>query len=490
MKRNFFIAVAVLILVGGLVGGYLATRPTMLGVSPEPGGENSEPGVTITATPLVPPKTARTVHVFVALCDNDSQGIVPVPAALGNGDDPKNNLYWGAMYGVKTFLKKSPSWSLVSEDEGSGDDVLRRVIFKHTGGDVYLVADAYRGSCIKNAVTDFLSAAGGGNAAGHKVGEQVLGLSGSADLIVYVGHNGLMDFAVDRQRRAARGGERQAMVLACKSRDYFRERLTALGCRSVLFTTGFMAPEAYTFDAAVRAWIAEESGRTIRKRAAEAYDKYQKCGLAGARRLFCGEEVPPRVDRQTGRVDVVEETPPVQPLAGAARKQVGVTTIYDPKYVKLKYPGGDMPIERGVCTDVVIRALRDALHMDLQKLVHEDMKKAFSTYPALWGLRGPDPNIDHRRVPNLRHFFKRKGYSLEIRTNKEDYLPGDIVTCTLPGNLAHIMIVSDRKTENGVPLVIHNIGQGAREEARLFEFPLTGHFRIRGNTELKEEKTR
>ena len=174
-----------------------------------------------------------------------------------------------------------------------------------------------------------------------------------------------------------------------------------------------------------------------------------------------------------------EAVPACPPIVSAARGQVGKTTIYDPAYVRLDYPGGDVPIERGVCTDVVVRALRDALDMDLQKLVHEDMQAAFSAYPTIWGLKKPDPNIDHRRVPNLRRYLQRKGCSIAVTKEKRDYAPGDLVTCTVPPNAPHIMIVSDRTTREGIPLVIHNIGGGAKEENRLFAFPLTGHYRIR-----------
>ena len=140
------------------------------------------------------------------------------------------------------------------------------------------------------------------------------------------------------------------------------------------------------------------------------------------------------------------------PIVTAARNQIGKTITYDPSYVALAYPGGDVPIDRGVCTDVVIRALRDSLDTDLQKLVHEDMSSAFSKYPTIWGLKKPDRNIDHRRVPNLECYFKRKGYSLPISEEKEDYHPGDLVTCTVPPNRPHIMIVSDRKSSEGIPL--------------------------------------
>lgn len=161
-------------------------------------------------------------------------------------------------------------------------------------------------------------------------------------------------------------------------------------------------------------------------------------------------------------------------IAAAARKQIGVTVRYDPAYTSLEYPGGDVPRERGVCTDVVVRALRDGLGKDLQKLVHEDMKGSFSEYPANWNLKRPDKNIDHRRVPNLIAFFKRKHTNLPLDA---DFLPGDIVTCTVPPHLPHVMVVSDKKNAEGKPLVIHNIGGGTHEEDRLKDFPITGHFR-------------
>jgi len=166
-------------------------------------------------------------------------------------------------------------------------------------------------------------------------------------------------------------------------------------------------------------------------------------------------------------------------LIEAARRQVGVTTFYDPAYVRLAYPGGDVAPERGVCTDVIIRAMRQALALDLQKLVHDDMRRNFSLYPKKWGLKKPDRNIDHRRVPNLQKYFSRHARQLKVASDTAAFEPGDIVTCILPGNLPHIMIVSDKKSPGGIPLVIHNIGQGAREEDCLQMFPLTGHYQLR-----------
>jgi len=163
----------------------------------------------------------------------------------------------------------------------------------------------------------------------------------------------------------------------------------------------------------------------------------------------------------------------------AARAQVGVTTLYDPAYVRLAYPGGDVPEERGVCTDVVIRALRKAKNFDLQKAVHEDMKANFSAYPKTWGLKAPDKNIDHRRVPNLEKFFERKGWKVSPQAKTPaDYLPGDFVTVRLPGGAPHIMIASSKKDGMGHPLAIHNIGAGAREEGGLLDLRIVGHYRF------------
>lgn len=176
---------------------------------------------------------------------------------------------------------------------------------------------------------------------------------------------------------------------------------------------------------------------------------------------------------------VAEESPGAKVLS-AARKQIGVTVVYDPAYVALTYPGGDVPRERGVCTDVLIRALRDGLAVDLQKLVHEDMRAHFASYPKIWGLTRTDRNIDHRRVPNLRTFLKRRGCELPLPGKSPDpaaFQPGDIVTCTVPPNLPHVMIVSDRKGPTGLPLMVHNIGAGTKEEDVLGTYPITGHYR-------------
>ena len=168
-----------------------------------------------------------------------------------------------------------------------------------------------------------------------------------------------------------------------------------------------------------------------------------------------------------------------QDIASAANKRTEHFVVYTGRYVSIPYPMGDVPKNTGVCTDVVIRT-SGVEGIDLQQLVHEDIKANFDAYPSkrIWGLTRPDTNIDHRRVPNLQAFFERNGTSLPITTNPEDYLPGDIVSWMLPGNLPHIGVVSDVKhASSGVPLVVHNIGFGPKRNDALFAYTITGHYR-------------
>ena len=164
-------------------------------------------------------------------------------------------------------------------------------------------------------------------------------------------------------------------------------------------------------------------------------------------------------------------------LAGASA-QIGITTSYDPAYTTLSYPGGDVPIAKGVCTDVIIRAFRQT-GFDLQKEVHEDMKKSFAAYPRLWNLRSPDASIDHRRVPNLMTFFKRLGKAVPVTREAGDFRPADIVAWRLPDGRPHIGIVSAERSEQQPERckIIHNIGAGAQCEDRLFDFEIIGHYR-------------
>lgn len=177
-----------------------------------------------------------------------------------------------------------------------------------------------------------------------------------------------------------------------------------------------------------------------------------------------------------------QETTVIGPrIVAAARQQIGVTKEYDPAYVALSYPGGDVPLRTGVCSDVVVRALRQ-VGLDLQKEVHEDMRRNFSAYPQRRGLRGPDKNIDHRRVPNLMRYFERQQIEMSEKLKlPETYRPGDIVAWDLGRGVLHIGIVSDRNAGR-TPLIFHNIGSGTREEDILFQYRVIGHYRLKEGT--------
>ncbi len=167
-----------------------------------------------------------------------------------------------------------------------------------------------------------------------------------------------------------------------------------------------------------------------------------------------------------------------QQLVKAALQRTSYQVRYDGAYQRIAYPGGDVPADIGVCTDVIVRIYR-SLGVDLQQLVHEDMQDNFSHYPSqrIWGLSRPDSNIDHRRVPNLQAFFRRHGTEMPVSQRAEDYQPGAIVSWMLPGNLPHIGIVTDQLApESGRPMIVHNIGAGPKLEDRLFAYPITGHY--------------
>lgn len=246
-----------------------------------------------TATPgYAQPARVRTVHVFVALADNDHQGIIPVAPILGNGEDPQHNLYWGSAYGVKTFFSHSTDWQRLRCVQTSKPAILERCIFAYKTAEVYLVADAYRGLEIKQAIVDFLDSAAGDGAesipatATNTGPVRELPIYGGAALLAYIGHDGLMDFQIPKYPRAKDRTHRDAIVLACASKQYFSEAIRAGGAYPLLWTTNLMAPEAYTLKSALDGWIAEENREQIRDRAAGAYDKYQKCGAKAAHRLF------------------------------------------------------------------------------------------------------------------------------------------------------------------------------------------------------------
>jgi hypothetical protein len=230
--------------------------------------------------------TGRVIHALVALCDNVNQGIVPVPPRLGNGEDLKNNLYWGAAYGVKTFFSRSADWTLAAQMQNPQADILERCVFKHKTKDVYLVADAYRGAAIQQSIMDFLEYASGGKGEILRADKLALQCGGGADLIAYVGHNGLMDFALSSYPKPQDDRRRDAIMLCCASKNYFSAPLKTAGATPLLWTTNLMAPEAYILKAAIDGWILHESAEQVRMRAAQAYNTYQKCGLKAARNLF------------------------------------------------------------------------------------------------------------------------------------------------------------------------------------------------------------
>jgi hypothetical protein len=222
----------------------------------------------------------------VALCDNVHQGIVPVPATLGNGQDKDRNLYWGAAYGVRTWFDRSKAWERQKVQVTKPDHVLERCVWKHKASGTLLVADAYDGQFIQEATGMFLDYAGGHAGAEQGTGAGAFPIGGGADLVAYVGHDGLMDFAAPAPKAPANGKSRRTVILACISQRYFREPVRATGASPLLWTTGLMAPEAYTLEAALNAWIAKGDDAAVREAAAVAYNTWQKCGLSGARRLL------------------------------------------------------------------------------------------------------------------------------------------------------------------------------------------------------------
>lgn len=226
------------------------------------------------------------IHVFVALADNVNQGIVPVSASLGNGDNAATNLYWGAAFGIRTFFSRNKDWELISVTNNPNASIIERCIFKHRRASILLVADAYRGKEISQTTMDFLEAAAGKPGEKLKAGDVQFHTGGSAELVVYIGHNGLMDFKLRSHPQRRDDRQRRAIILACASKQYFSSALEQSGATPLLWTTNLMAPEAYVLSAAIDGWIKKESDEQIRLRAADAYHKYQHCGVKAARSLF------------------------------------------------------------------------------------------------------------------------------------------------------------------------------------------------------------
>ncbi|MCX8579250.1 hypothetical protein J3U35_07360 [Gilliamella sp. B2717] len=230
----------------------------------------------------------KVIHVVVALCDNKYQGIAPVPAAIGNGQDPKNNLYWGAAYGFKTYFGKQKEWQVVQINKPDDDKILEEIIYKHRSKDVYLIAQAYNGKYIDDTIDDFIEYSAGKKQSSFTIDNKKITAGGKADLVVYIGHNALMEwswhkFLPDSWRWETLSNDareqqksRYAAVFACKSQKYFSKPLSRLGISPLILTMHLMAPEAYSVHAMIDAWLKGESKANIRLKVATAYSKYQK----------------------------------------------------------------------------------------------------------------------------------------------------------------------------------------------------------------------
>jgi hypothetical protein len=223
------------------------------------------------------------VHLFVPLCDNEHQGIVPVLKSLGDGMNLGTNLYWGALYGVKTHFKRSKGWKLIFSEKDISNTVLERVVFSR--GNTFIVADAYRGDKMKEALSDYFDSISGRKNEVIQVKGKKLSLYGGADLTILNGHNGLMDMNMNVVKNKD-NKVRETMVIGCKTYVYFEKYFKSAKAYPLITTTNFMAPEAYVLEALIDSWARLNAPRKMKKDAGKAYHKYQKCGLRGATRLF------------------------------------------------------------------------------------------------------------------------------------------------------------------------------------------------------------
>ncbi|MCX7012295.1 MAG: hypothetical protein NTW86_06980 [Candidatus Sumerlaeota bacterium] len=230
----------------------------------------------------------KVIHVFVALADNASQGIAPVPARIGDGNDPAENLYWGCDEGLKAWFSHSALWRRVSSAPSTDSVVLDRCVFRHKSFDAYVVADAYRGSEIRRAILDFLDAASGRGRATISLPAAKLEAAGRSTLVAYIGHNGLMDFRLDGPNPSDPPSRRPAIVLCCMSDAYFSPLLRQAGAQPVLTTTQLMYPGAFILHDALEAWLSEGESGALRDQAAQAYARNQKISLKSALGVFAG----------------------------------------------------------------------------------------------------------------------------------------------------------------------------------------------------------
>jgi hypothetical protein len=227
----------------------------------------------------------NTIHVFVALCDNKYQGIIPVPASIGNGRDFNNNLYWGCSGGVRSYFKNSNDWVLLKRY--FVDSIrLERIVFKNKSENYYIVADAYDGKYIKKCIIDFLSSVSGQQKDTIQLNGKVLGINGNSKALAYIGHDGLMEFGLNEKFVNKDGKTRDVFILSCVSKRFFAQYLIYTKANPVIWSTGLMAPEAYTLHDALEGYVKNESPESIRTRAARAYAKYQKCSEKAAKNLL------------------------------------------------------------------------------------------------------------------------------------------------------------------------------------------------------------
>lgn len=229
--------------------------------------------------------TTNTIHIFVALCDNKYQGIVPVPAKIGNGQDPNNNLYWRCGFGIRTYFKNSKEWKLIKTQKL--DSIrLERLIFKHITKNYYVVADAYDGQYIKQCTKDFLRSSAGQLKDTLHINNTIIGIAGNSKLVAYIGHDGLMDFQLTETYQNTDNKKRDVIILACYSKRFFSPHLKSTNINPLVWTTGLMCPEAYTIHDAITGYLNNETNEQVRTRAALAYSKYQKCSEKAARNLL------------------------------------------------------------------------------------------------------------------------------------------------------------------------------------------------------------
>ncbi len=227
----------------------------------------------------------KTIHVFVALCDNRYQGIVPVPSKIGNGQDPNNNLYWGCAFGIKTYFKNSSEWKLIRMQKIDSTK-MERLVFRHRALNYYLVADAYNGKHIKACTVDFLNSSCGKLNDTLMIEQRVVGINAYSQMLAYIGHDGLMDFELNDSYLNTDHRKRDVVILACYSKHYFSMPLKDALVNPLVWSSGLMAPEAYTLHDALSGYVLGETNEQIRSRAALAYARYQKCSERAARNLL------------------------------------------------------------------------------------------------------------------------------------------------------------------------------------------------------------